>query len=252
MIKDFSKRATTVALATAGSVAAFGFAGAAPAQAALMQLMQCPTFQLLSDFLNLGSEGCYDMDKVYVPIAARVNGATSGADYNNFVSGMLTISHSEGVLGTGDVHRITYTRGVELPSAEGTEFSLEYIIKILPTSDAMFATVSLGVDIPGETRGFTSTKLITGANGYNALLGLGGPGGGGGTAGPVVVPADLTELNILDTIKVTAGGAVQPPQFSAFTNTFTQRPQNVNVPEPSAILGILAVAGVGAFARRKS
>jgi len=247
MIKDFSKRATTVALATAGSVAAFGFAGAAPAQAALIQ---CPTFQLLSAFLALGPEGCYDMDKVYVPIAARVNGATSGADYNNFVSGMLTISHSEGVLGTGDVHRITYTRGVELPSAEGTEFSLEYTIKIKPGSNAMFAAVSLGVDIPGETRGFTSNKRITGAGGYDALLGIGGPGGGGGTAGPIPVPANLTELNILDTITVTAGGAVQPPQFSSFTNTFTQVPKNV--PEPSAILGILAAAGVGAFARRKS
>ncbi len=250
MIKDFSKRATTVALATAGSVAAFGFAGAAPAQEP-PPIPECLTFQLLSAFLALKDQGgCYDMDKIYVPIAARVNGATSGADYDAFVSGMMTISHSEGVLGTGDVHRITYTRGVSLPSAEGTEFSLEYIIKIKPDSDAMFATVSLGVDIPGETRGFTSTKQIIGAGGYNALLGLGGPGGGGGTAGPVAVPADLRELTIIDKIKVTAGGAVQPPQFSAFTNTFTQRPQNV--PEPSAILGILAVAGVGAFARRKS
>jgi hypothetical protein len=251
MIKDFSKRATTVALATAGSVAAFGFAGAASAQVGPPPIPPlCPTFQSLSDFLLLGDEGCQDMDKVYVPIAARVNGATSGADYNNFVSGMVTISHSEGVLGTGDVHRITYTRGDELPSAEGTEFSLEYIIKIEPNSNAMFAAVSLGVDIPGETLGFTSTKRITGANGYNATLSIGGPGGGGGTAGPISVPANLRELNILDTIKVTPGGAVQPPQFSAFTNTFTQRPKNV--PEPSAILGILAVAGVGAFARRKS
>ena len=247
MIKSFSKRATTVALATAGSVAAFGFANTAPAQAARMQ---CPTFQLLSAFLALGPEGCYDMDKVYVPGFASVNGVTSGADYDKFVSGMLTISHSVGVLGTGDIHRFTYTRGVALPSAQGTEFALGYTIKILEGSDAMFANVSLGVDIPGETKGFSTSKKITGAGGYDQTLTL--PGPGGGTAGPITVPDNLRELNILDKITVTqaAGPGIQPPQFSAFTNTFTQKPRDI--PEPSAILGILAVAGIGAFARRKS
>ncbi|TRU80731.1 MAG: PEP-CTERM sorting domain-containing protein [Microcystis novacekii Mn_MB_F_20050700_S1] len=249
MIKDFSKRAATVAIATAGSVAAFGFSGVAPAQAALVT---CPTFQVLSAFLALGPEGCQDMDKVYVPVSATVNGSSSGVDYNNFVSGMITISHSEGVLGTGDVHRISYTRGVALPSALGTEFALQYKIKILPGSSAMFANVSLGVDIPGETKGFASSKLITGAGGFSHTLSI--PGPGGGTAGPIAVPPDLTELTVLDKITVTQapGPGIQPPQFSAFTNTFTQTPQNISVPEPSAILGILAVAGAGAFARRKS
>ncbi|MFM6587980.1 MAG: PEP-CTERM sorting domain-containing protein [Microcystis panniformis] len=40
--------------------------------------------------------------------------------------------------------------------------------------------------------------------------------------------------------------------LNSITNDYLQTTKSLDIPEPSAILGILAVAGVGAFARRKS
>jgi hypothetical protein len=108
-----------------------------------------------------------------IPVSATVNGSSSGVDYNNFVSGMITISHSEGVLGTGDVTPNQLHSGCRTSlGPPGTEFALQYKIKILPVSSAMFANVSLGVDIPGETKGFASSKQITGAGGFSHTLSM--------------------------------------------------------------------------------
>jgi hypothetical protein len=54
-------------------------------------------------------------------------------------------------------------------------------------------------------------------------------------------------------ISFTLGGAPDSVAGTySLTLVKTDIPEPVAVPEPSAILGILAVAGAGAFARRKS
>jgi hypothetical protein len=62
----------------------------------------------------------------------------------------------------------------------------------------------------------------------------------------VPVPADVKKLFVRDTFSVSSPMG----SLNSITNDFTQK--SIDIPEPSAILGILAVAGAGAFARRKS
>jgi hypothetical protein len=111
----------------------------------------------------------------------------------------------------------------------------------------MFNQVSLGVDVAGQLQGITTQKFVSAVKfgdddiGNGLLIST-----NGGTPVPVTVPDGVKTLYIIDKVTVTA----QPAQFNAFTNTYTQK--SIDIPEPSAILGILAVAGAGAFARRKS
>ncbi|MCZ8120785.1 MAG: PEP-CTERM sorting domain-containing protein [Microcystis sp. LE18-22.4A] len=233
MITNISRRLTTGALAIAGSVAAFGFANTAPAQAQAA----CPYFQMLPNFLALPN-GCLDMDKLYKGSDPHTS------DQADFLNSMITISVSQS--GGQDVHRLTYTRGPALPATVGSKFTLGYTVEIAPSSSAMFDAVSLGVDVAGQLPGITTKKYISGTTIGNSDIGL-LSSVNGTTPSPVLIPAGITKLFILDEIEVTSAGA----QVNAFTNTYTQK-RIVKTPEPSAILGILAVAGVGAFARRKS
>ncbi|MCA2619892.1 MULTISPECIES: PEP-CTERM sorting domain-containing protein [unclassified Microcystis] len=236
MITNISRRLTTGALAIAGSVAAFGFAGAAPAQA--QTSCSDRSLMVLSQFMALTS-GCIDMDKIYKFDAATTTNTT------DFLDGFIAISNSTGSAGEG-VHRMTYTRRPTFPSTIGTKFTLGYTVEIAPFSTAMFDQVSLGVDVAGQLPGITTKKYISstaiGSNDVGLLTSL-----NGGTPVPVPVPSGVRKLFILDEIEVTAATA----QVNAFTNTYTQK-KSIDIPEPSAILGILAVAGVGAFACRKS
>ncbi|WP_353736972.1 MULTISPECIES: PEP-CTERM sorting domain-containing protein [unclassified Microcystis] len=68
--------------------------------------------------------------------------------------------------------------------------------------------------------------------------------------GPYSVPTGITELFILDTVTYTSATA----QFTSFTNTFTQSPQQQpSVPEPSALLGLglLGLGGLISKTRRR-
>lgn len=255
MIKDFSKRATTVALAIAGSVAAFGFAGAAPAQAAPECIDVNGTFFIpLKDFLAL-PDGCIDMDKLYKGYSAtlinkdgmELTDASMGTPLYQFLQGNIAISTT--VIpgpGTQDVHRLSYQRGASLLAEPLTTYQISYSVEIVDPLLRMFEDVSLGVDVAGQIAGTKTTK-------YVSALSYGGIDIGslvstnGGTVTPIMVPADITKLYVMDEVVITENNA----QFNSITNTFTQVPRKP-VPEPSAILGILAVAGVGAFARRKS
>jgi hypothetical protein len=72
-------------------------------------------------------------------------------------------------------------------------------------------------------------------------LDIGGIGSPGLT---VLIDRNILKLYVRDTFVISSvNGSV-----NSITNDFRQ----TNIPEPSAILGILAVAGAGAFARRKS
>jgi len=189
MITNISRQLTTGALAIAGSVAAFGFAGAAPVQAQEECLPQ--------SFNNFKTNPCRKGDKLFTHINSSGIGINDPANF-------LTIT--ETVLPLGDLHTFTFTPATPLLSSSGT-YVIDYTIEIIDDPDTpdnelltkMFEAFSAGYTTTGQTDSFVSS-----VNG----------------------------------------------SLNSITNDFRQK--SIGVPEPSAILGILAVAGAGAFARRKS
>lgn len=244
MITNISRRLTTGALAIAGSVAAFGFANTAPVQA---QAVVCGP-QL---FNNFKTNPCRQGDKLFTHINSSGIGIN---DPNNF----LTIT--ETVLPLGDLHTFTFTPATPLLSSSGT-YVIDYTIEIVDdpsTGDnelltKMFEAFSAGYTTTGQTdSGVSLNKTVwSDAFGGTSLVGtsearsldIGGIGSPGLT---VQVDPNIKKLYVRDTFSVSSVNG----SLNSITNDFRQK--SIDIPEPSAILGILAVAGVGAFARRKS
>lgn len=246
MIKDFSKRVTTVALATAGSVAAFGFATTSPAQASTIA---CPTAPFtLNQFALLGATGCYVTDKKFV---FSESNPTTGAigDGTVFISTPVPNSHS-----------FNYSPIPALNGSGGT-FTIDYTVEVFddpatPVDETLhqfFHQFSVGYDATAMgDQGITVSKTvwldaIDGTALVGTSLARSADIGGNGSPGTIVtVPGHVQKLFVRDVL-----GTTNPMGFiNSVTNDFTQKTKKV--PEPSAILGILAVAGIGAFARRKS
>jgi hypothetical protein len=244
MTTNISRRLTTGALAIAGSVAAFGFAGAAPAQA------QAECFP--QSFNNFKTNPCRKGDKLFTHINSSGIGMN---DPGNF----LTIT--ETVLPLGDLHTFTFTPVTPLISSSGI-YVIDYTIEIVddpltPDNELltkMFEAFSAGYTTTGQTdSGVSLNKTVwSDAFGGSSLVGtsesrsldIGGIGSPGLT---VLIAPNILKLYVRDTFVISSvDGSV-----NSITNDFRQKPI-VKTPEPSAILGILAVAGVGAFARRKS
>ncbi len=61
--------------------------------------------------------------------------------------------------------------------------------------------------------------------------------------GPMSIPGDLRFISVLDTVSVPAGGSLDQ-----FENDFSQ---TSGVPEPTTVLGLLAVGGLGLLTKRK-
>jgi hypothetical protein len=243
MITNISRRLTTGALAIAGSVAAFGFAGAAPAQA------QAQAECLPQSFNNFKTNPCRKGDKLFTHINS------SGIGINN-LGNFLTIT--ETVLPLGDLHTFTFTPATPLLSSSGT-YVIDYTIEIVDNPNTpgnelltkMFSGFSAGYTTTGQTdSGVSLNKTVwSDAFGGSSLVGtsearsldIGGIGSPGLT---VLIDRNILKLYVRDTFVISSvNGSV-----NSITNDFRQ----TNIPEPSAILGILAVAGAGAFARRKS
>jgi hypothetical protein len=210
----------------------------APAQAQTA----CAAGQLLSAFLALPN-GCQDGDKVYVGNSALT---TNDALFRGGALGIDFMANP-----TGDVHRFAYSRFTALSSA-GAPYVLAYKVSIAPGSGAMFNDISLGSDVPAQTAGITVTKAIStgGWSGVGSQLLTTLTSINGTMGGPYNVPTGITELFILDTVTYTSPTA----QFSSFTNTFTQSPQQQpSVPEPSALLGLglLGLGGLISKTRRR-
>lgn len=210
----------------------------APAQAQTA----CAAGQFLSAFLALPN-GCQDGDKVYV------GNSTLTTNDALFRGGILGIDFMPNP--TGDVHRFAYSRFTALSSA-GDPYVLAYKVSIAPGSGAMFNDISLGSDVPAQTAGITVTKAIStgGWSGVGSQLLTTLTSTNGTMGGPYNVPTGITELFILDTVTYTSPTA----QFSSFTNTFTQSPQQQpSVPEPSALLGLglLGLGGLISKTRRR-
>ena len=226
MITNISKRVTTGALALAGSVAAFGFAGAAPAQA------------LISGTLSI--TGTADIDPwgtanpMLTPLdITAVNGATG---------------QFEGVM-LGDVQTPASFSLTGNPGASPM-FSFGS-----PDSIANFISIMVNQGPPTGPGPGTVIGNVTGTMAMGTFAGV--PGGDGTTTYTVTGTIDFDEPNPYPTLSGTFSigftRSVTGGQVSESYNLSLQKSSvPTSTPEPAAILGILAVAGVGAFARRKS
>ncbi|TRT48084.1 MAG: PEP-CTERM sorting domain-containing protein [Microcystis aeruginosa Ma_QC_C_20070703_M131] len=244
MITNISRQLTTGALAIAGSVAAFGFANTAPVQAQVDCLPQ--------SFNNFKANPCRKGDKLFTHINSSGSGINDPANF-------LTIT--ETVLPLGDLHTFTFTPATPLTSLGGV-YVIDYTIEIVDDPDTpdnelltkMFEAFSGGYTTTGQTdSGVSLNKTVwSDAFGGSSLVGtsearsldIGGIGSPGLT---VPIDPNILKLYVRDTFSVSSVNG----SLNSITNDFRQK-SIVKTPEPSAILGILAVAGVGAFARRKS
>jgi hypothetical protein len=243
MITNISRQLTTGALAIAGSVAAFGFAGAAPAQA--QAVCPLPLGQVLSGFKN---EACRVGDKLFTFYAS----SPMTGPINN---GVLLIDQI--LTSTIDRHTFNYRPTPAL--TQGSTFIIDYTIEIVNDPDTtenelltkMFKDFSIGYDATGAgNSGIVVDKTVwSDAFSGMSLIGSSTASSSTSASGAMVpVPADVKKLFVRDTFSVSDPMG----SLNSITNDFTQTTKSIDIPEPSAILGILAVAGAGAFARRKS
>ena len=244
MITNISRRLTTGALAIASSVAAFGFAGAAPAQA--QELCPIPLGQVFSTF---STTPCRVGDKLFT----FINASPASGPINN---GVLLIDQL--ISSMVDRHTFNYRPSPALMQSSGT-FVIDYMIEIVNDPDTienelltkMFKDFSIGYDATGAgNQGISADKTVwsDSINGMD-LVGSSMASTALGASGNIVtVPSNLKKLFVRDTFSVSDPMG----SLNSVTNDFTQTTKSIDIPEPSAILGILAVAGVGAFARRKS
>jgi hypothetical protein len=244
MITNISRRLTTGALAIASSVAAFGFAGAAPAQA--QALCPLPLGQVFSTFRTTP---CRVGDKLFT----FINASPASGPIND---GVLLIDQL--ISSMVDRHTFNYRPSPALMQSSGT-FVIDYTIEIVNDPGTienelltkMFKDFSIGYDATGAgNQGISADKTVwsDSINGMD-LVGSSMASTALGASGNVVtVPSNLKKLFVRDTFSVSDSMG----SLNSVTNDFTQTTKSIDIPEPSAILGILAVAGVGAFARRKS
>jgi hypothetical protein len=215
MITNISRRLTTGALAIAGSVAAFGFAGTAQAAQLNSNIGYIPIGDVSYTGANLAGA-----TSVTFPVTNFVN--TNQPLYlglaNDFFSGPLAVAIMSAVTLTPLTFDLTAPDGV----AGGGAFTVTF------TTASGLAT-------------FTATSFTTATATSNTLdLYINGTTTGNGfDPSPTSLLVNLNQVG-------GPGGVVNA------STTFASPPTTTNVPEPSTILGILAVAGIGAFARRKS
>jgi hypothetical protein len=153
---------------------------------------------------------------------------------------------------TIDRHTFNYRPTPALTQASGT-FIIDYTVEITDPAK-MFKEFSIGYDATGAGNSgiFTEKKVWSDGINGTALIGTSTAssadiGGSGGSGAMVPVPSGVTKLFVRDTYSVSS----LTGSLNSITNDYTQMLKPIEVPEPSAILGILAVAGIGAFARRK-
>jgi len=219
MITNISRQLTTGVLAIAGSAAAFGFASAAQAA----QLNANIGFGPIGGGTSyVGSNLSSATSVTFAPISVvNLIPTTYLGNPNDFFSGPLTVN----LLSTVTLSPLTFDfsepDGVAGPGAFTASF-------VTAAGTATFTTTSFTTDsAPGNLN--TLDMLLQGTTSGDGF--------------------DTTPSSIIVNFNQ-AGGPGNAINYSA---TFTSPPlPPTSVPEPSVILGILAVAGAGAFARRKS
>jgi hypothetical protein len=225
MITNISRQLTTGALAIASSVAAFGFAGAAQAA------------PILGGTLSITGTAQIDpwgtVNPMLKPLnVTAVNGSTG--QFTGVTTADVTTPASFALTGTGTGPLFTFTAPSSLANFINITVNQPYPIGPGPgiVVGNITSTMAFGTFMTGGG-GSTTTYTVTGdltfdePNGYPDLFGT---------------------FSIGFTRSVSAGGLIS----ESYNLSLQKSGLTTNIPEPSAILGILAVAGAGAFARRKS
>lgn len=208
-------------------------------------VVACPNTAKLSTFISLGS--CQDADiDGNLGLGDKIYTIDSALTTNEFTWRNGNVSLTTDV---GDIHRLAYQRVGTLPwTAFNNTFTLAYTIEVSPSAtNFFFDSISIGVDVPNAQRGI-STKLQVWTDTFNGASPITGTPAtilNSGQAGDFDVFPNIKKLYVINTITRTNTANGSTANISQFTNTFVQK----EIPEPSMILGILAVAGVGAASR---
>lgn len=226
MTTNISRQLATGTLAIAASVTAFGLAGTAPAQAAIMGTLS------ITGTADIDPWGTANPMLTPLDITA-INGATG-----QFAGVML------GDVSTPDSFALTGNPGASTMFSFGS-----------PASIANFISIMVNQGPPDGPGAGTVIGNITGTMAMGTFAGT--PGGDGTTTYTVTGTMTFDEPNgfpdLLGTFSIGFTRSVTGGQVSQSYNLSLQKSSAIaRTPEPAAILGILAVAGVGAFARRKS
>ena len=225
MITNISRRLTTGALAIAGGVGALSFAGAAQAATVLAGTLS------ITGTAQIDSWGT--VNPMLKPLnVTAINGATG--QFAGVTTTNVTTPASFALTGTGTGPFSMFTAPSSLASFIQITVNQAYPIGPGPgiVIGNITSTMAFGSDIPSGGGDGTTTYTVTGNMTFDE---------------PGSYPDLLGTFSIGFTKSVTAGQVSE-----SYNLSLQKRGLTVNVPEPSAILGILAVAGVGAFARRKS
>jgi hypothetical protein len=205
MTTNISRQLTTGALALAGTVAAFSFAGAA----------QAASVFTITGTATIGAWGT--ANPVLTPL--NVTFASGDGQFTGATAANVTIPGPFTLTGTG----------VGLSTNFGVPGTLPNYTTITTGAGNVIANitplVAVGTNVTFPTA--TTTYVVSGSAIFDEPTGP----DLAGTFTATFLRAGTTQL---------------------YTLVFTKTDIPVEVPEPSAILGILAVAGAGAFARRKS
>jgi hypothetical protein len=216
MMTNISRQLTTGALAIAGSVAAFGFGAIAQAATLNATLGFVPFGGVSFTGPTLGTATSVDFAATNlvntIPDTYDPPGSLPEAP-NDFLAGPLAVALGSPVTLSPDPFTTTI----------GNTLTVSF------TTAAGAATFTGALDV----------KASTGDNALDLFF-LGEITGAG---------FDPSEASLSFAFTRVAGGAIN---YSATLASPPSEPPVVGTPEPSTILAILAVAGAGAFARRKS
>jgi hypothetical protein len=215
MMTNISRQLTTGALAVAGSVATFGFGAIAQAAQLNANLGYIPVGTVSYTGSNLSNATSVTFPALNL---VNTNQATYKGDPNDFFSGPLAVS----IGSTVTLSPLTF----DFSEGDGVVGAGAFTVT--------FATAS-------GTATFTATSFTTDSANPNTLdlLMQGTTTGTGFDPSPSSILVNFNQVG-------GPGGVVNA------SSTFASPPITMDTPEPSAILGILAVVGAGAFARRKS
>ncbi|MDB9507278.1 PEP-CTERM sorting domain-containing protein [Microcystis aeruginosa CS-338/01] len=231
MITNISRQLTTGVLAIAGSVAALSFAGAAQA-ASIVQTATLPN--TTTNFTNTPLSGLTQFDSslgtlnsVIVTLDATVAGTVALENIGPSASSITYNLQASVAVSSPSVGSLL----TSVPVFSGT-FNASPFDGTLDFGGTSGTTISnLTANASQTTTLTTGLTPFIGSGALSAFLSGIGQSNASGSG------------NIASVFTTQAGGTV--------TVQYNYTPA-ATVPEPSAILGILAVAGIGSFARRKS
>ncbi|WP_375328579.1 PEP-CTERM sorting domain-containing protein [Microcystis sp. BLCC-F210] len=232
MITNISRQLTTGVLAIAGSVAAFGFGGIAQAQLTTANA----TFGGSSGGVTFTGDLSTATSITFNSLTGVVSSVP--ANYTPFGGTPAPNVFASGPAGT----TFDALSGFNVAIAGGGS-TLDFTGAGASNSTEGITLNFASTTTPANRYTFTaSSGRITSQNDFGVIIAfLGSFADSGGSFSTSAATA---------TLSIASSG----PNAGTNTFTFGTPPAfaSTSVPEPSAILGILAVAGIGAFARRKS